>query len=281
MTTGMIIDCTREAYDRIEAANYSTLKALARSPAAYRHLLDTPREDSDTLAFGRLVHALVLEPDTVDGRWAVWDGKVRRGMEWNQFLGDNAGKEILRAADLDPATAIASAVHSHPVSSTWLSDFAPEVTVVWNDAETGIECKCRLDGVGPCIAFDLKTTGDSSERAMAAAMLRYSYHAQAAMYLDALAASGRTVSTYGLIAAEKDAPHKVRCYTVSAAAIEAGRALYRGWLRTLAECRASDTWPAWLPGEDEVRELDLPAWAQRDDVGMGSLEDALTFGDAA
>jgi hypothetical protein len=257
----MIIDCTRELYDAIDAANYSTIKALAHSPAAYRYLLATPREDSDTLAFGRLVHALVLEPAMVDARWVVWDGKVRRGKEWDAFQAEHAGKEILRAADLDPATAIAAAVYAHPVAAQWLAGFEPELTVVWDDAETGIKCKCRLDGVGPCIAFDLKTTGDSSERAMAAAMLRYSYHAQAAMYLDALAAAGRQVSTYGLIAAEKTAPHKIRCYVLSDAAIEVGRTTYRKWLRTLAECRARDEWPAWLPGEDSVSELDLPAYA--------------------
>jgi hypothetical protein len=92
-------------------------------------------------------------------------------------------------------------------------------------------------------------------------MLRYSYHAQAAMYLDALAAAGQPRSRYGLIAAEKAAPHKVRCYVLSDAAIEAGRDRYRGWLRALAECRAANQWPAWLPGEEQVMELDLPAYA--------------------
>lgn len=261
MSTGMIADCTRDAYDKIDAANFSTIKAFDHSPAAYRHLLDSPREDCDAFVFGRLSHALTLEPETVDGRWVVWDGKVRRGKEWEAFQAANVGKDIMRGADFDPAANLAKAVRQHPTASLWLADFAAEVTVVWTDAETGIKCKCRLDGVGPELAFDLKTTGDSSERAMAASMLRYSYHAQAAMYLDALAAAGQPRSQYGLIAAEKTAPHKVRCYTLSEAAIESGRTQYRGWLRMLAECRASETWPAWLPGEEQVRELDLPAWA--------------------
>jgi hypothetical protein len=258
---GMIIDCTREAYDSIEAANYSNLKAFEHSAALYQHRVTSPHEDCDAFVFGRLVHALTLEPETVDQRWVVWDGKVRRGKEWEQFQADHAGCEIMRGADFDPAANLANAVRTHPVASQWLADFSAEVTVVWTDAETGIACKCRLDGINTDLAFDLKTTVDSSDRAMSSAMLRYSYHAQAAMYLDALAAAGQPRSRYGLIAAEKAAPHKVRCYTLSEGAIEVGRTTYRKWLRTLAECRARDEWPAWLPGEDSVSELDLPAYA--------------------
>lgn len=272
MTTGMIIDCSRDAYDKTDGVNFSTIKAFDHCPASYRHLLDAPREDCDAFVFGRLAHALTLEPETVDQRWVVWDGKVRRGKEWEQFQADHAGCEIMRGADFDPAANLAKAVRTHPVASQWLADFSAEVTVVWTDAETGIACKCRLDGVGSDLAFDLKTTVDSSDRAMSSAMLRYSYHAQAAMYLDALAAAGQRRSQYGLIAAEKAAPHKVRCYVLSDAAIEAGRDRYRGWLRALAECRARDEWPAWLPGEDSVSELDLPAYAY--DADTFALEDA-------
>jgi hypothetical protein len=273
MTTGMIIDCSRDNYDKTDGVNFSTIKSFDHCPASYRHLLDAPREDCDAFVFGRLSHALTLEPETVDQRWVVWDGKVRRGKEWDAFQAANVDKYIMRCADFDPAANLAKAVRAHPTASVWLADFSAEVTVVWTDAETGIACKCRLDGINTDLAFDLKTTVDSSDRAMSSAMLRYSYHAQAAMYLDALAAAGQPRSRYGLIAAEKAAPHKVRCYTLSEAAIEVGRTTYRKWLRTLAECRARDEWPAWLPGEEEVTELDLPAYAYDADDTF-ALEDA-------
>lgn len=276
----MIIDCTREAYDRIDAANFSTLSSFEHSPLAYKMRMETPREATDAMTLGRLIHSLTFEPEKVDREWVVWDGGRRFGKEWDAFQVEHAGKSILRAQDLDPAVAISAAVRAHPVAAQWLERGDAELTLRWTDAETGIECKSRADWRTNGMLVDLKSTKDCSARAMSASVLRYRYHAQAAMYLDGLAACGGDENTFALICVQKPAtleaaspPPKVRCYTLSEGAIEVGRITYRKWLRALAECRARDEWPAWLPGEDSVSELDLPAYAYDADDTF-ALEDA-------
>jgi hypothetical protein len=56
----------RDPYYQIEALSASGAKALLKSPLAYRHAMDAPRADTDAFRFGRLVHALTLQPQIVD-----------------------------------------------------------------------------------------------------------------------------------------------------------------------------------------------------------------------
>jgi hypothetical protein len=56
----------RDPYYQIEALSASGAKALLKSPLAYRHAMDAPRADTEAFRFGRLVHALVLQPAVAD-----------------------------------------------------------------------------------------------------------------------------------------------------------------------------------------------------------------------
>ena len=60
-------------YDKIDALNWSTLKHMDVTPAYARHLYDHPEEQADKPAYisGRVVHCVVLEPDTFDARYIV------------------------------------------------------------------------------------------------------------------------------------------------------------------------------------------------------------------
>ena len=251
---------SREAYDAIEAVNISTLKTMAISPRHYQHALTTPRADTDAMRLGRLMHALVFEPDTIDAHWVVWDGGRRAGKEWEAFLRANEGKEIIRAPeDWDSAEAVAAAVRAHPAAERYLRDGRPEQTLQWTDAETGLACKGRMDWITPGgIIVDLKTSRDITPRTVARQLAALSYHAQAAFYCDGAKVLTHWSHGFVWIYVEQSAPYDVAVYTCPTDVLLAGRDLYRGWLRRVAECRETNVWPGVAPTELEMQ---LPAWA--------------------
>src|SRR5574341_903199 len=70
---------TREEYDRIDAVNWTTLKAMRASPKHYRYAAEHATEDTAAMRDGRAVHTAVLEPDRFPLDYAIWAGERRAG----------------------------------------------------------------------------------------------------------------------------------------------------------------------------------------------------------
>lgn len=251
---------TFAAYAQIQAVNFSSLKALARSAAHYRHGLLHPRGDKDCFRMGRAVHMSVLQPEVFGAEFAVWPNENGRrfGKKWDAFA-EEFGENILKEDEHRECMAIADSVRSNPTAIKYLTGGVAENTTLWTDAETKIPCKCRTDYAAPKWIVDLKTTRDASPITFGRECYRYSYHAQAAFYADGVAeANGGVVRQFVIVAVEKDPPHVCQTYHVPEVTMEAGREQVREWMRTLAQCRATDTWPAYAPAEVELL---LPDWA--------------------
>lgn len=259
------------------ALNWSLLKLLRTSPAAYRAAATGAAENKDSAArrFGRLVHAMVLEPDAIAGRYAVWAGG-RRGTnahkEWEAALPE--GAEVVTETEWDRASTIAGAVFSHPVASVLLSSGEGEVAIVW--AEGGLAMKAKLDWLirectpeqaalvgcepGDAIIVDLKTCGDVSARGMERYVAIGAYHGQMAHYAAAVEeGEGLIVGAVVIVAAEEGEPPDVGCYIMpDDGALYAGGLLRAHLLARLAECEAAGTWEGKAP---TIQVLDLPSWA--------------------
>lgn len=248
---------TRAEYDRIDAVNFSTLKAMADSPAHYRARLAEPVEETDAMRLGSAVHALALEPHTFADAFAVWPGGRRAGKEWDAFVADLDGRTPLTADQMTTALDMADSIRRA------VGDMATrgraEASFVWTDAETGIDCKARVDWVGPAGLIDIKTCQSTDPRVFAANAARYLYHAQLAWYYDGIAAAtGETPRAAYLVGVEKAPPYDVGVFELDAQALALGRVTYRRWLSRLAECRSRGEWPGRC---SVVQPLALPAWA--------------------
>ena len=271
-----------QQYRADPGVNFSTLKLMARSPAAYRYGYSADDGDTASRAVLRLIHAAVLEPHTIDRDFFVIPDTVRRSPA---VTAQAAGRAVVKAADLGLAEAMAAAVAAHPVAGPMLAEVPAshrEHAVRWHDPRTGLPCKGRLDALAVhapgqgvrATVIDLKTVKSCAPREIARMAASMHWHAQAAHY----AAGVREV--YGLpddavdavlIVMEQAPPHDVGVYRLTPdGALWAGEVTRRAWLDRLAECLSSGVWPGACPAEQE---LELPGWAYPDAGGEGQTPD--------
>lgn len=281
------MNISREQYERLEGVNFSTLKAMARSPAHYRHLLTHGREDSDALKIGRAVHLAVYEPELFRETCVVWDDGPRRGKRWDAFRTKYAGCEILTAAEHERCVALATAVRLDAVAAKYVTHGRAEQTLQWTHTEEelggvpgfSLKCKGRVDWVPAAGALvDLKTCRDASPDGFGRAAWSLSYCMQAAFYVDGHKAMTGEERPYVLVAAEKEAPYCVAVYRVPDIALELGREQYRALLRRLHECREANAWPGYATAEQD---LTLPRWAVPFNEDENAEDMGLTFGQEA
>jgi hypothetical protein len=246
-----------------------------------QHLLHAMRnrgEPTDAMEFGTLCHAAILEPRRLHSRYCVMpdltagilkpDGtaydNVKLTKEYKQRLAQWEEMETricISQDQMSKATAIVEAVRHSERASRWLGNASIdrpdiEVCLVWDDPETGLRCKARLDAIWPDrpVIVDVKTTADACE--FSRSICRYGYHRQAAFYIDgATAVLGAAAYSFNVIALETAEPFALRCAPMSVTAIETGRQENRKLLRQLARCIESNRWPGyddpdywWLPG---------------------------------
>lgn len=257
----------REAYDAIDAVNWSTLKHLGKSPAHYLHALTNRGADTDARKRGRVTHLAVFEPERFVTDCIVYPD-VRNGKKWDAFKAQHAGKEILTPRMFEAATTIADAARNHPIAAKYLAGGQSEHTVQWKYCSPAIAhlevfelaCKGRIDFVANVGAIvDLKSTKDGSPTGFAREVLRYEYHAQAAFYVDGHEAETGVRLPFVFVAVEAVAPFVVQVYRVPDEVIEQGRERYTQLLAHLNVCRKDASWPGY--GESEM-ELELPSWSR-------------------
>ncbi len=260
--------------ERDDAVNWSTLKHIDTSPKHYLHILANPREDSDALLRGRVVHALNYEPDEFDQRYVV-EPRFHGGMKDETAIakGYAGGKEAKAAwaANKPPGAEIVSAeiyadcvgmrdaLQADPEAGPMFVGGFAEQLLTWVDEETGIECRGRIDHLNGRLS-DLKSTRVTGIRQFHAEIARRLYHGQIAYYYDGVLANGIEMEhSPVLITVENAAPYDVTVHHITPAVLRAGRDLYRNCLRRLAECRKTGEWPG-VSGGAPV-DVELPDWA--------------------
>ncbi len=271
-----LLRLSREAYDAVQAVNWSTLKHLGKSPAHYLHnLTSSSTDDTDAKQRGRVLHLAIFEPERYRHEVVVWHEK-RQGKAYDLFVEANSGKEIITPRMRDNVDACAKAVRSSPQASKYVTKGRAEQTVLWKYTEPKVadlpnfsmQCKSMLDFVTDSgVIADLKSTRDASPTGFAREVLRYEHHVQAAFYVDAYhAATGRRLP-FVFIAVEAAAPQVVQVYRVPDDIIELGRERYMQLLAQLNVCREDSRWHGYAETE---MELSLPRWARplEDDDGM-------------
>jgi exodeoxyribonuclease VIII len=253
----------------------SSLNSAERSLLHYKHR--KPIQPTEPMRFGTLCHSGKLEPTSIYRRYVVMpdltkdiktkDGKpatnpkatAEYDQRVNRWAEENAGgKEIVSQADFDRMLGVVSAVNADPLAHRWFSDAGhTEVSIVWDDPETGLRCKSRLDKVatGERVIADLKTCADC--RWFHRDIATRNYHRQGGMYQEGWAIlNGGEMFAFGLAAVESEHPFGTMTAPVCQDDLEAGNDAFHACLRKIKAAQQSNHWP----GYESPAEWRMPGW---------------------
>ena len=288
---GMYPDIGPADYHRWGAWSQSMLKQIGewdqnlqavvpspeKSPAHLWHYLHNSEDSTEAQEFGTALHALWLEPERFKREYCVLSDKIDRRTKdgkarWESLVSSFGEDRIITADDWKILEGMAHAAASHEFAQPLLgAEGQCEVSIVWEDEETGLTCKTRLDKLIVAnheeydyAIVDPKTTRCSHWRVFEADASSYGYHIQAAVNVDAIYAATGKRARHFLIAQEKTAPYPVVVYPVPPEAVESGRVIYRAMLKEAARCMKLGKWPAYA--DDRLIDLTLKPWAHAEIV---------------
>lgn len=257
-----------DTYHAWDAVNASMLKQAGldrgtRSWAKVHHYLTGPLELSGGhMYLGRAWHAALLEPEDYAARAVVLDSVVRPSTGKENKLSESAAPEVWAAAQNqcpgcyvlsdDMAATVrgmTDTARRHERVKTLLGlESRRELSLVWDDEETGLRCKCRLDwwidgGAERGTVVDLKSTRDARPWSFNRDVERLGYFFSLAFYGEGVRRHLSSIApNFVLIAQEKEAPFDLRIYELHSLYIELGRVLFRDMLHQFARCYIAGAW---------------------------------------
>lgn len=237
------------------------------------------QEQTDALRFGAAFHDALLQPE-------LW-----RDPTLYHFLPEGFSRaktkamaEEIVAADAAEAEglcvisheqrrqidAMVEAMRANPLVDAVLSRGQAEVTLAYQDQETGVWLRARPDYLlnDKRYGINVKTASDASHAGFSADVTKYRYAQSAALELDAIeAVFGIRPGNYLHPVIEKPGTGwqpgdylPVALWELPAEDIEYGRALNRRAIRIFADCLSADRWPGYA---DEPALCGLTGWARR------------------
>lgn len=224
-------------YFAIDLPSSSATKTLLTQTNAHlAHERANPKsDDSPALAIGALVHAIVLQPESIVEdfiRVGRIDRRTREGKaEWEAVQKRAAlnGSRILTDDEWREAEAIADGVLQGPsIARALLGSLTDREVTVIGEID-GKPAKAKMDGLvidprdNSVVVVDLKTAQDASPSAFASACAKFGYAHQQAWYSALLESLGYDVTDFVFVAVEKTGPHLTALYRIDDFAIEVAR----------------------------------------------------------
>lgn len=252
--TGLYPGLTRVEYERIPAINVSTLEHFERSAAHAREAMIHPKAPSAAMDLGTALHVAVLEPARFAKEYVAapkCDRRTKDGKQaWAEFESEHPAANVMDASDFIDVLKMRESLYRHPIAAAMLRSFGHnEVGVVWQNEETGLQCKGLIDRISPFDGWtwviDLKKVRDASRHGFSKATKTYHYGAKAAYYLDGCNFVSPRERRFAWIAIEDYPPYAVAVYEPDDTAIAVGRSKYMRWLRLYQEAIETNTWPGY------------------------------------
>lgn len=266
------INLPNEDYQNAEAISKSR---LATADVSFKKYFDTylahdkeGHKSTPGKSLGTLIHECVLEPELFDEKYLVVPKMDKRTTEGkadfitytNMCIEQD--KEMILEQDVLICHNIRKSVHEHPIAGPMLKK-APlrETSFFWNDPETGLPCKCRLD-VGDMeyrIILDLKSAADPQDHKIEGANWEYRHHFTPPHYAAGVEnVTGEVIDAYIFLAIEKERPFDCKLFTMDTLSLQAGQNHVRQLMHGLAKCYETGIWPGY---PTEIRTIGLPRYA--------------------
>jgi len=172
------------------------------------------------------------------------------------------GLIVLTRGTFMQATCAAAAANLYAPAREILDASEHEVTLVWQDPETDLWCKGRMDcyDAGPRIETDVKTTGKSVHyQEIGRTAYLAGWHIQRAYYgMGVEVITGEPLEAQNVIAVEVDEPWRCEVYRMGEAELELGRDKCRELLGKYAYWQDQREWPM---NSGQVMRMEFPGWA--------------------
>ena len=227
---------------------------------------EIPRVEREVFDTGTYFHTCVLEPHKIKSEIAIYQGKIRRGKEWDAFKAKHPGKTIISKIQQEQGDLMVKAVKGSPVAQEYLEG-EPEVSLfvelhIWQgkiyskkfekvltingwencpkpfvDKGYKIIVKVRADTLGETFVSDLKSTSANAriDGSIRNSISNYKYDLSAALYLDMFNLINPSVREFIWIFASKEA-RNCATWRASRNNILVGRAKYMKAMVKLADC---------------------------------------------
>lgn len=268
--TGIHRNMSNEWYHAHPAIGSSGIKRFLECPRLYHYDYVEPREkekeESYAMAFGTAAHCYMLEPAEFDKRFLVAPVAAidRRTAAWKDAVkeADSFGKKPILYREWEQIQGMRAELMRHRVARGMLSlpgDF--ELTAFAVDQETGLHIKARPDRVVDNILIDYKTTGISlgltAQQKLAYDMGRpvQGAHHKYVMEL----ATGEPIAKVLHLVQMVEPPYLVRVFNLSDELLAYGKREVDRALLEMAHCKETGIYPGYP--DDEIEDLNLPAWA--------------------
>ncbi|MER7131197.1 PD-(D/E)XK nuclease-like domain-containing protein [Streptosporangium saharense] len=236
-------------------------------PAIFRHEQLNPPAPKKVWDIGTAAHKLVLGsgPDLVRIDADEWrTTKVKEEVAEVRAR----GAVPLKPAEHDQVHAMADAIRAHRVAGALFDPTygRPEQTLVWQDDQTGVWCRARLDWLpnphgGRLIIPDYKTCRSAAPADIQRAVFDHGYHQQDAWYRAGTRALGLADETaaFVFVFQEKTAPYLVTVVQLDENAQRIAEDRNRRALEIYHDCVEADRWPGY---SDDITLITPPAWAE-------------------
>jgi exodeoxyribonuclease VIII len=260
------------------AINQSTLKTL-RKYHAQRALgdMNNPFDQTSAQSVGQALHYALMEPEKLEDH-VVCGLSLRRAGQANlskhaAFEEANFGKIILKQKDFDLVYEAAEQIQKYSLAMELLSMQETELSMTWEDEDTSLLCKGRLDKFGmyrkwSSIADVKSTSAEMTDDSLEREMGKWGYDVQDAFYTDGLFTLSPLDRRFFIIFCSSSLPFQCRVVEPDPEAIFQGRIKYKAAIRTWAECEKTGVYPGY---PQVITQLGLKTW---DRVSERELEEA-------
>jgi len=209
--------------DNMYVTNSMLKKLNNGSTKELEHYLNTEHKETESLLVGSAFHCYLLEPEEFDKRYVYApkiDKRTKAGKElYAEFLETIGNRKPVPAHYEFAFECMYNNIMSNEKSKMLLNDADKREAIhFWEDVETGLKCKGKVDAESKDYLVDIKTTSKGADfKSFHKFLNDYNLTQQASFYCN-----GTKKKNFYFIMVELKAPFGVGIYKMSDKAIEHG-----------------------------------------------------------
>lgn len=143
-----------------------------------------PKEKTDPMIFGSLLHAMLLEGQEKVDKMFVVNDENRNSNKFKEFAATITSQQIIKTPTLDKAKEIIKVLHTDAAARQLLATCRYEEPFTWE--KNGMRFKMKIDAFKTQghLIVDYKSTEDTTEEELNKTITNRGYHRQAALYME-------------------------------------------------------------------------------------------------